>query len=270
MDKSNRIYWLKLPVDFFQRPEMLMLAAQDNGPSILVFYIRLLTMGAKTNGYIRFSDSEPYTADIFSVVFNMKKQIVESAIVTLERFHLIETLDDKTIVIPQMSDFVGSESTWAEKKREQRKGKVKEKEDNVLNLSRNCPVDIEREKEKEKEIEIDLEKEREKEREKNAPDDPDALARDIKNYVVDNHKKVNPETFVNYYAARNWKAGSADVRKNWRRFVDLWDARQRERDQMAPVYKIAAPDVYQEPDIVPRAADDPLEYLARITGETPK
>ena len=122
--KWKRLYWLKLPLDFFTRPHMLMLQAQENGAAIIVLLLRMMQAAANSGGYLRFSDSEPYTPEIMAIVFSTPKAIVEAALTALNRFHVIEFLDDKTIYIVGMDEFVDSETVEAAKKREQRRKKA--------------------------------------------------------------------------------------------------------------------------------------------------
>ena len=80
------------------------------------------------------------------MVTNTNIDIVRSAMKLFIELKMMDIFDDQTIYMSEVEKYIGSETKWAEKKRLQRA-----KEDNVLALSSNCPI----EKEKEEETESD-------------------------------------------------------------------------------------------------------------------
>lgn len=222
--QTKRFYYLKMRFDFFERPEIMMIMSMENGPAIITLFIQMIGKAANRAGYLKFSDSEPYTADIISIVFRTTKEIATAALVALQRFHLIDILDDKTIVILNINDFVGSETVWAEKKRQQRDKKRTKKgqsKDNEGTMSPNCPIEIDIDIEKD--IEIDKEIEKEKEDDDLNGIDVVTHARDeIVEFCQKNCPHIDPNGFFNYYERRGWTIKGERI-DDWRSLAAAWE-----------------------------------------------
>lgn len=230
-EQNKRFYYLKMRFDFFERPEIMMIMSMEHGPAIITLFIQMIGKAANRSGYLKFSDSEPYTADIISIVFRTTKEVATAALVALQRFHLIDILDDKTIVILNINDFVGSETVWAEKKRQQRDKKGTKKgqpKDNEGTMSPNCPIEIDIEKDIEKEIEIEIE---------NDDDDLHDLdivtpaREEVIQFCEKNCPFIDPVGFFNYYDKREWTIKGERV-EDWRSLASAWnDNMKRDMDQ---------------------------------------
>jgi hypothetical protein len=85
---------------------------------------------------------------MLSVVTNTNVDIVRSAMKLFIDLKMIDVFDDQTIYMIEVEKHIGSETEWAKKKRLQRA-----KEDNVPQLSSECPTEKENEEEKEQEQE---------------------------------------------------------------------------------------------------------------------
>ena len=222
--QTKRFYYLKMRFDFFERPEIMMIMSMENGPAIITLFIQMIGKAANRAGYLKFSDSEPYTADIISIVFRTTKEIATAALVALQRFHLIDILDDKTIVILNINDFVGSETVWAEKKRQQRDKKGTKKgqsKDNEGTMSPKCPIEIDIDIEKD--IEIDKEIEKEKEDDDLNGIDVVTHARDeIVEFCQKNCPHIDPNGFFNYYERRGWTIKGERI-DDWRSLAAAWE-----------------------------------------------
>ena len=222
--QTKRFYYLKMRFDFFERPEIMMIMSMENGPAIITLFIQMIGKAANRAGYLKFSDSEPYTADIISIVFRTTKDIATAALVALQRFHLIDILDDKTIVILNINDFVGSETVWAEKKRQQRDKKGTKKgqsKDNEGTMSPKCPIEIDIDIEKD--IEIDKEIEKEKEDDDLNGIDVVTHARDeIVEFCQKNCPHIDPNGFFNYYERRGWTIKGERI-DDWRSLAAAWE-----------------------------------------------
>lgn len=222
--QTKRFYYLKMRFDFFERPEIMMIMSMENGPAIITLFIQMIGKAANRAGYLKFSDSEPYTADIISIVFRTTKEIATAALVALQRFHLIDILDDKTIVILNINDFVGSETVWAEKKRQQRDKKGTKKgqsKDNSGTMSPKCPIEIDIDIEKD--IEIDKEIEKEKEDDDLNGIDVVTHARDeIVEFCQKNCPHIDPNGFFNYYERRGWTIKGERI-DDWRSLAAAWE-----------------------------------------------
>lgn len=273
MNNDKRVYWVKLPVDFWTRPEVVMLLSQEHGAEMVVFFQRILAESANRNGYLRFTDSEAYTPEIFATLFRMDVQTVKDALLSLQRFGFIEIMDDKTIRVSCFAEFVGCETGWAEIKRKQRekeakRAKVGQVEDNKRTMSKNvqkCPIDIERELDIEKEKDIDILKEKSKEKKRTSADKSAPTLEEIEQYVFENNKKVSPDVFFLYYESHGWKS----IATSWQAAVDLWDARDRDKGKQKRNEVSAVTYMEDEYTAEDFAEDDPAAFLDDLLkGET--
>ena len=148
MAETQKYYWLKLKRDFFKRHDIRIIEEMPNGKDYVLFYLKLLLESIDHEGSLRFSDTIPYNEQMLSVVTNTNIDIVRAAMKLFIDLNMMSICDDQTIYMTEVEKLIGSESKWAEKKRLQRA-----KEDNVLAMSSNCPIEIE------KESKIDKEKE---------------------------------------------------------------------------------------------------------------
>lgn len=150
---NKKYYWLKLKRDFFKRHDIRIIESMPNGKDYILFYLKLLLESIDHEGTLRFSETIPYDENMLSIVTNTNIDVVRSAMKIFAELNMIDVFDDRTIYMAEVQNLIGSETKWAEKKRIQRA-----KEDNVLTLSSNCPIeiDIKKDKETEKDLEINM------------------------------------------------------------------------------------------------------------------
>lgn len=154
MAESEKYYWLRLKRDFFKRHDITLVEAMENGKDYVLFYLKLLCESIDHNGNLRFSETIPYNEKMLSVITNTNIDIVKSAIQVFQELNMIEILDDGTLYMQEITTMIGSETKWAEKKREYRKAIKGQCPNDVLTMS-DKRKSIEKEKEKETEIEKD-------------------------------------------------------------------------------------------------------------------
>lgn len=154
MSQNKRYYWIKLKTNFFNLDEIDFLLSQTNGCEYIVLYQMLCLNTANSNGELRSKVGEmiiPY--DIDKIVRETRYFNRDTIIVALELFkklNLIYTQEDNILRITNFDDMVGSETKWAEQKRNQRKqkklssGQIK---DNVLQEKDNQELELDKEKE---------------------------------------------------------------------------------------------------------------------------
>ena len=155
---KQKFYWLKLKSDFFKRHDIRIIEAMPNGKDYILFYMKLLLESVAHEGSLRFSDTVPYNEQMLSVVTDTNIDIVRAAMKLFVELKMIEVLDDSTIYMNEVQKMIGTESKWAEYKRQERSvsdGDAKPALlDNVQRMSKTCPIEID----KEKEIKTDKEK----------------------------------------------------------------------------------------------------------------
>lgn len=247
--KSAMYYYLKMPFDFFTRPEVLMLRTMEHGYEIICLFLQMVGRAAECSGYLRFTDYEAFTAQTLAASFMLdvsKKDVCESALVNLKRFGLIDILDDGTIFINNIEEFVGSETVWAEKKRQQReaarikldkeRSEQKQKEESKRTdegqkgtTEGQCPdnvpkcpdnVHIYREEKKREELERECcARARTRERENTRPTEEE-VSEIVSELKLDG---FNVKKFVSFWNACDWKdKNGRDVSKNLKDRILYW------------------------------------------------
>ena len=149
---AKKFYWLKLKRDFFKRHDIRIIEAMPNGKDYILFYLKLLLESIDHEGELRFSDAIPYNDQMLSVITDTNIDIVRSAMKLFVELKLVEIKSDETIYMEEVSKMIGSETKWAEYKR----NGVKALE-NFQRNSKTFPTEIEIEKEKETEQEKEIE-----------------------------------------------------------------------------------------------------------------
>ena len=93
--------WIKLAADIFDDEKILLIEARSDADSILVIWIKLLTLAGKTNnsGVFVFAKNIPYTAEMLATIFKRPVKTVQTALECFESFGMIELMDG-VITIP--------------------------------------------------------------------------------------------------------------------------------------------------------------------------
>jgi predicted phage replisome organizer len=120
---AKKYYWLKLQKDFFKRHDIRIIEAMPNGKDYILFYLKLLVESVSHEGYLRFSETIPYNADMLSTITNTNIDIVKSAIKIFSELSLMELMDDHTIYLNEVTKLIGEETEFAKKQRTYRERK---------------------------------------------------------------------------------------------------------------------------------------------------
>lgn len=155
MADIKRYYWLKLKEDFFDDDVINWIEDQKNGKEYCLFYLKLCLKSLKNNGVLIRNVGTllvPYDTKKLADITNTPEDTVIVAMSLFKKTGLVEVMENGALYLSQLQDMVGSESSWAKKKREQRLTKG-QSEDNVPQMS---DRERERERDKSKEIEKDV------------------------------------------------------------------------------------------------------------------
>lgn len=166
MVKNKRVYWLKLPKDFFQSKEIKKLQRRAGGDTFVKIYLKLLLLSLGDEGYILFEQIEDTLAEQLAIEIDEDINDIEALLLYLNHNKLIST-NDNGIFMDQIPEMIGSETIDAERKRRERNsgmisklGHCPEKLGHRPDVSNNVPnKEKEEEKEEEKDKKIDIEKE---------------------------------------------------------------------------------------------------------------
>jgi predicted phage replisome organizer len=144
---AKKYYWLKLQKDFFKRHDIRIIEDMPNGKDYILFYMKLLVESISHEGELRFSDTIPYNEQMLSTITHTNIDIVRSAINIFSELHLMELMDNGTIFMSEVSQMMGTETEWAEKKRlyrESKEGQKKTLSDKSKRLELEKELDIEK------------------------------------------------------------------------------------------------------------------------------
>lgn len=128
-----------------------MLEGMLGGRETILFYLKLLLESIETEGRLRVNERVAHTAETLAMITHTDWETVEKALEQLERFGLLETLEDQTILLPGIEDMIGSETDSAVRMRNKRD------HDKSVTLCKNVTQSKSIEKEIEKEIDADVE-----------------------------------------------------------------------------------------------------------------
>ena len=158
MSDNKKYYYLKLKEDFFDSAEIKVLEAMPNGYKYSNLLIKLYLKSLKFEGALRLNEFIPYNLEMISAIVGMDIDTVKVAFDIFRQLKLIEILDDGTIYMLEIQNFIGKSTTEADRKRKYRAKIEAEKKKKLLEsgggqMSDKNPPEIEIEKE----IEIDIE-----------------------------------------------------------------------------------------------------------------
>lgn len=162
MAEEKKYFWLRLKKDFFKRHDIQIIESMKNGKEFILFYLKLMCESVDHEGYLKFSETIPYTEEMLATITKTNLKTVKAAIQVFTQFGMMNVLEDGTFYMKEAEKNIGYETEWAKKKRNYRE---RQKEDNVLENHGQKKDNVRQEIEKE--IEIELEKELEIEIDKN-------------------------------------------------------------------------------------------------------
>ncbi|WLR44419.1 phage replisome organizer N-terminal domain-containing protein (plasmid) [Bacillus carboniphilus] len=90
------VTWIRLNISMFDDEKIKLIESMPESDTILIIWIKLLSLAGKTNsqGYILLSESLPYTDEMLSTLFNRPLSTVRLALETFKRFGMIHYEDE--------------------------------------------------------------------------------------------------------------------------------------------------------------------------------
>ncbi len=232
------VKWIKITVNMFDDEKIKIIEKMPEGRSILLLWIKLLTLAGKCNatGYIFLSESIPYSDEMLSTVFRMDVNIVRMGLQTFERFNMIELSDDNVIKILNWDKHQNIEGL--DKIRQQTRNRVSNYRKNQKLLSEGnatCNVTVTECNAIDIEEDIDKEKDIETIKKYSSESVPFILAQKLKEYILSN----NPNAKV-----------PEDLQK-WSKDIDLMIQRdKRTPDQIQQVIEFSQKDSFWKANIL--------------------
>ena len=93
---ADEIKWIKTQCDLFNNRKIKQIEVMPEGDSILVIWVKLLCLAGSINdaGYIYLTKEVPYTDELLANEFNRSVQLVRLALMTFQKFGMIEIIDN--------------------------------------------------------------------------------------------------------------------------------------------------------------------------------
>lgn len=253
MSEGRKFYWLKLKRDFFKRHDIHILNGMEYGREIVLFYIKLMLESVDHEGELRFSKKLPYTNPMLANLTDTPESIVDNAMEVLQELKLVEIIEDGTIVLPQVMDMIGFETDWAKKKKEYRdklrtnEGQI---EDNVLEMSSECPHDVLTMSSECPTTERTMSDKSIEYRDKSIEYRDNIVVmgkttrktfskptlEEISAYCQERNNSVDAQRFFDYYEAKGWVVGKSPM-KDWKAAVRTWERNESEPKPQNPIPK---------------------------------
>lgn len=228
----GKFYWLKLKRDFFKRHDVRIIEGMENGHEMVLFYLKMLCESVDHEGSLRFSEEVPYDDRMLASVTDTDLKVVESAMKELKRLGMVKVDKDGTIIMGGLESMLGSDTTWAEKKRQYREKKRTEEgqsEDNMRTIrgQKEDMSDKRKSKRLEIEKEIELEKEEEIDNDKSLSlssrigEIPklDDVIRFASKQKID--RVIDCQQFFSFYQDLEWKIDGKPIR-DWKALLMKW------------------------------------------------
>lgn len=171
MADNKRYYYLKLKDNFYDDDRIKIIESMENGIYYSNLLLKLYLKSLKTDGSLRFTNTIPYNEKLISTITNLNIDFVKCGLKILIETGFIEKLDDGTLFMSEIQNYIGKSSTEADRKRDYRE-RIEQNKQQLLPESNESGTNVRtkagHEKdisppEIEKELELDLEIEKEKE-----------------------------------------------------------------------------------------------------------
>lgn len=120
MADDKKYYYMRLREDFFDSPEVKTMESMRGGYKYALLLLKLYLLSLRDEGRLRFSKDIPYDAKTLSNLTGFSKTEVENALKLFQEFDLIEVLNNGTIYMTNIQNYIGTSSNEADRKREYR------------------------------------------------------------------------------------------------------------------------------------------------------
>lgn len=153
MADNKKYYYLKLKDNFYDSEQMIILQNMQDGYLYSDILMKLYLRSLKTNGKLMFNNLIPYTPSVLAQVVRHQVGTVEKALKIFQQLGLIEILENGTIYLLDIQNFIGKSSSEADRQRKYYNKIKAENNDRKISCKNSTP-EIEIELEIEKDIEL--------------------------------------------------------------------------------------------------------------------
>ena len=231
------IKWIKLNVDMFDDEKIKIIQSMPEGDSLLVIWIKLITLAGKTNdnGYIYIADNIPYTEEMLSVIMNKPLLTIRLAIDTFTNLQMIEA-DTKGIYLVNFEKHQSIDKMAKIKEQTRKRVAAHREKQRLLASNGECNVTVTQcnatdiEEDKEEDIDKDKEKSNKGKRTRKAFVPP--TFEEVQAYCAERGNKVDAKKFYDFYSVGNWVDSKGNPVKNWKQKAITWESKAKEEKKV--------------------------------------
>lgn len=133
--RKQKLYFCQLKADFFKDHPHDILASLPGGREALLLYLELLLESAGHGGHLLFSEDKPFTPELISAKFRTPMEVVNQSLALLEQLELLMWDDNREIILPQFSKYVGCKTNEAVERAERRANEARRRLEGVKETS---------------------------------------------------------------------------------------------------------------------------------------
>lgn len=219
------VKWIKIVTDIFGNRKIKQIESMPEADTILVIWFKLLCLSGNINecGLITITKDIPYTDEMLSTEFRRPLPVIRLALSTFEKFGMIEIVDNILCVSnwERYQNVDGMERAReisrksSSKYRERRKLLISD-----VTVTSRDGTDIDRDID----IEEDIKKESTGVKGDSRPRFSPPSIDDVRSYCQERGNGIDPERFIDFYAAKNWMVGKNKM-TDWKACVRTWERR---------------------------------------------
>lgn len=158
-DNNEKYFYMRLKENFFSSDEMIILEGQPDGYLYSNILLKLYLKSLKNSGKLVLNEYIPYSPQMIAQLTGHNIGVVEKALGIFQNMGMIEVLDNGTIYMLNIQEYIGKSSTEADRKRSYRT-KIEEEKRKLLSSGQmSGQIEDKPATELELKLELDLEKE---------------------------------------------------------------------------------------------------------------
>ncbi|SHK45968.1 phage replisome organizer N-terminal domain-containing protein [Tepidibacter formicigenes] len=216
------VKWIKLTINMFEDEKIRLIESMPDSDSILIIWIKLLTLAGKCNagGYIFLTENIPYTDEMLATVFNKPLNTVRLALETFKRFGMINLDENNSIKITNWEKHQNVDGL--DKIREQTRKRVakhREKQ-KLLNNDVTSNVTVTQSNAIEEDIDKDIDKEKENKKKKIKYAEFVSMTEDEYNKLIEKHGEESTKKMIEILD--NYKGSKGKKYKSDYRAILSW------------------------------------------------
>lgn len=214
------VKWIKITVDMFDDEKIKIIQSMPDGDTLLIVWIKLITLAGKTNdgGYVYISENMPYTDEMLSIIMNKPLNTIRLALDTFIKLGMIEN-DIKGIYLLNFEKHQSLDKM--EKLKEQNRLRVAKYREKQKQLECNVTSNVTVMQSNDTDIDIDKEEDIDKDNNKRKNFVKPTIE-EVRQYCLERNNNVDPERFIDYYNSNGWKVGKNPM-KDWKATIRTWE-----------------------------------------------